>query len=103
MWSYEWVELTQEVELLVRYQFVETLDKMQKLHSEPLAYITGTYYRDPIMYHEWTAYGHKPGFNTEEPEPLFATTQDYKALRIEVQEYFRNKPDEGNTVPSSAV
>ena len=100
MWHFEWVELSQEVELLVRYRFENTLDKMQKPYTEFLAYMTGEYKSmAPEKHWEWKAFLN--GGN--ELVPGTELSFDYKALRIEVEEYFRSKPDEENTVPSSAV
>lgn len=104
MWNYEWVDLTQEVDLLIGWRFEKTLDKMSKLVSEPLAYISGKYERMQTERRwTWTAFTAHHSGNTDEPEKLFDTIEDFKALRIEVEEYFRYKPDEENTVPTSTV
>lgn len=104
MWNYEWIDLTQEVDLLIRWRFEKTLDQMSKIVSEPLAYMSGQYeYMQTERRWTWTAFVHRPSNTTEQPERLFDTIEDYKALQHEVEEYFRNKPDEDNTVPTSTV
>lgn len=97
IWTYEWVEMAGETEMLVRYRTEETLDRMQKLCTEPLAYLVGNC--QPLGIWEWTAFR----YGTDLSITLFKTTTNYKTLRYEVEEYFRNKPDEDSTVFPSSV
>jgi len=96
--EYEWIELRQDLEVLVRISYANTLDGMPKPFGKVLAFLEGELKSEPVPHWEWSANLHDQKNNHRIP----ASTDLFQA-RINVEKYFQQQLEEDSTSPPGEV